>query len=245
MRSTNPFPEPGVDPRLPVDQLADWLLGTVVHCTLGLAIGMTAARIMRARHLRWSWAALGLMPVVLAASSLGGSTSTIAIAALSAALWGRRWHREDIDAGADLAELAARRRGPLDVLRASVRRAAMRRRATQGTDGWFRGEELILGRDESCRAVSVPCGGHGGGRHTLVVGATGSGKTITQTWMAVRAIERGMGAIVVDPKGDRRMREEVRRAARAAGRRFVEWAPDGDAVYNPYARGSETEIADK
>jgi conjugal transfer pilus assembly protein TraD len=94
-------------------------------------------------------------------------------------------------------------------------------------------------------AVPVPLGGATGGTHTLVVGATGSGKTVTQTWIAVRAIERGMGAVVVDPKGDRAMREEVRRAAEAAGRRFIEWTPEGPSVYNPYARGSDTEIADK
>src|SRR5207302_6593298 len=55
----------------------------------------------------------------------------------------------------------------------------------------------------------------------------------------------GMGAIVVDPKGDRGMCDELRRAAHAAGRRFVEWTPCGGSVYNPYARGSDTEIADK
>src|SRR5207302_1052811 len=55
----------------------------------------------------------------------------------------------------------------------------------------------------------------------------------------------GMGAIVVDPKGDRGMCDELRRAAHAAGRRFVEWTPCGGSIYNPYARGSETEVADK
>jgi type IV secretory pathway TraG/TraD family ATPase VirD4 len=92
--------------------------------------------------------------------------------------------------------------------------------------------------------VSIPFGG-ASGRHTLVVGATGSGKTVTQTWIAARAIERGMGAVVVDPKGDRGMREQVRRAALAAGRSFVEWTPEGDRVYNPFARGGASEIADK
>jgi conjugal transfer pilus assembly protein TraD len=65
------------------------------------------------------------------------------------------------------------------------------------------------------------------------------------TWMAVRAIERGMGSIVIDPKGDRDLCRELGNAARAAGRQFVAWTPQGPCVYNPYARGSETEIADK
>jgi type IV secretory pathway TraG/TraD family ATPase VirD4 len=93
--------------------------------------------------------------------------------------------------------------------------------------------------------VSIPCGGEGGGTHTLVVGSTGSGKTVTQAWIAMRAIEHGMGAIVLDPKGDRGMRDAVRGAAQAAGRTFTEWSPEGPCVYNPYSRGSETQIADK
>jgi type IV secretory pathway TraG/TraD family ATPase VirD4 len=54
-----------------------------------------------------------------------------------------------------------------------------------------------------------------------------------------------MGAVVIDPKGDRAMREALALAAAEAGRRFIEWTPSGPAVYNPLARGSETEIADK
>ncbi len=65
------------------------------------------------------------------------------------------------------------------------------------------------------------------------------------TWMVANAIERGMGAIVIDPKGDRDLRMHLRDAASAGGRRFIEWTPHGRTVYNPYARGSETEIADK
>jgi type IV secretory pathway TraG/TraD family ATPase VirD4 len=103
----------------------------------------------------------------------------------------------------------------------------------------------MIGRDETSRTLSIPFDGRSGGSHTLVVGATGSGKTTTQAWIAARAIEHGMGAIVVDPKGDRGMRDEVCGAAGAAGRRFVEWTPSGGSVYNPYARGGETEIADK
>jgi hypothetical protein len=242
MPAPNPYPAPGSNP---LEQLAHWLMNTTIHVALGLSIGMIAARLMRSRHLHWSWAAAGLALALLARPALGSSSSTLSVAALSATMWGRRWHREDIDAGTDLAAIAAGRRGPLDVLRSFACRAAFARSQTASARGWFRGDELILGRDESSRTLSIPFGGLTGGTHTLVVGATGSGKTVTQTWMAVRAIEHGLGAIVVDPKGDHGMRSEVRRAALAAARPFVEWTPDGPSVYNPYARGSETEIADK
>jgi hypothetical protein len=102
-----------------------------------------------------------------------------------------------------------------------------------------------VGREHGGRAVTIPLGGEAGGTHTLVVGATRSGKTVTMTWIAVHAIERGMGAVALDPKGDRDLRDALLEAASRAGRRFLEWSPQGGSVYNPYGRGGETEIADK
>jgi len=245
MPSSNPFPERQVSLQAPVERFGHWLLSVSMQCALGVVIGMIAARLMRGRHLHWSWAAAGLALVLLARSGLASATPTLAVAALCAALRGRRWHREDIDTGADLARLAVRRRGPLDLLGSVAAAAAHRYRSRPRVERRSCQQELVVGRDERRRAVSIPFGGDDGGRHTLVVGATGSGKTITQVWMALRAIERGMGAIVLDPKGDRVMRGQIRGAARAAGRPFAEWTPAGDSVYNPYARGSDTEIADK
>jgi Type IV secretion-system coupling protein DNA-binding domain len=240
-----PYSEGAVDPQATVEELLRWLLGATAHLVLGLALGMLAARLMRRRHLHWSWAACGLAPVVLARPYLAGWALTLMAATLLAAMRGRRWHREDVEAGADLADLATRRSRPLDLLRSLAGAALLRIRGRLGAERWLRGRELLLGLDENRRAVSIPFGGGGGGTHTLVVGATGSGKTVTQTWIATRAIEHGMGAVVVDPKGDRGIREQVRRAALAAGRSFLEWTPNGDNVYNPYARGGASEIADK
>ncbi|MGH2902333.1 MAG: type IV secretory system conjugative DNA transfer family protein [Solirubrobacteraceae bacterium] len=256
----------------PIEQLVHWLTAAVVHGVLGIAIGLVAVRLMHHRHLRWTWAPTALGVDLLVGPVFGGAVVwTFGIAAACATVRGRRWHREEIAAGADLAELAAGRRGPLDVLRTFVRRTAPRLipgwgpRSTTlagalvwlggvvgkvspiGTTArdWFRGDRLIVGEDERRGPVSIPLGGPTGGAHTLVVGATRSGKTVTMTWIAVRSIEHGMGAIVIDPKGDRDLSRELRDAALAAGRRFVEWAPQGPTVYSPYERGSETEIADK
>jgi type IV secretory pathway TraG/TraD family ATPase VirD4 len=228
-----------------IAQFVHWLLAATTECVIGLALGMLAARLMRSRHVHWSWAAGGLALLLVARPGLTGLALPLAVAAVFAATRGRRWHREDLEAGGDLAELASDRRVPLDLLRSFARRAAMCLRATLGPERWVRGQELMLGLDESYRAVTITLGGASGGRHALVVGATGSGKTVTQTWIAVHAIEHGMGAIVVDPKGDGSLREEVRRAALAAGRSFLEWTPEGNCVYNPYARGGASEIADK
>jgi hypothetical protein len=238
-------PEPRGAPLMPLEQVVHRLVGTAWHVSLGLLIGITVARLMRSRHLHWSWAAAAGLFAVLMRPAPASLFSTVGVAAVGATAWGRRWHREDIEAGSDLAEIAAGRRGPLDVLRSLSRgvplaTGGVRRRVRSSSGG-----ELVIGRDDEGRTVSIPFGGRGGGTHTLVVGATGSGKTVTQTWMAVRAIEDGMGVVVVDPKGDRGMREEIRRAGEGAGRVFIEWTPGGPSVYNPYARGSETEIADK
>ena len=248
-----------------------------MHGVLGILIGLIAVRLMHHRHLRWTWAASAFGVDVIAAPVLGGGASwTLGIAALCAAVRGRRWHREEVQAGADLAELAADRRGPVDALRTLARRTVPRliagwaprspiarwvaRSVTltggkvwfrgtgtgAGQKDWFRGDRLIVGEEEKKgRPVTIPLGAPTGGTHTLVVGATRSGKTVTMTWAAVRAIEHGMGVIVVDPKGDRDLCRELRDAAQAAGRQFIEWTPQGPSVYNPYARGSETEIADK
>ena len=245
MSPSKPFPETGADPLMPLAELAQWLLATAGHVALGLMLGMAAARLMRRRHLHWSWAAAALLCTLLVRPPFVIARSALLVAALSATMWSRRWHLDDIEAGGDLAEIAVGRRAPFQMLRSAARRAAWRHRETLGPSGWFCRGELIVGHDTGGRAVLIPFGGTTGGTHTLVVGATGSGKTVTQTWMAVRAIERGMAAVVIDPKGDGAMRAELVRAAGLAGRSFLQWTPDGASVYNPYARGSETEIADK
>jgi TraM recognition site of TraD and TraG len=270
---SNTSNEWGPNPLEPIDQLAHWLTSAAVHGAIGVLIGLIAVRLMHHRHLRWTWAAGAFGVDVIAAPVLGaGAAWTLGIATLCATVRGRRWHREEVQAGADLAELAANRRGPVDALRTLVRRtfprliAGSTPRSTiagwavqgvslvggkawshnAGGNDWFRDDRLIVGEEEKQGSlVTIPLGGPTGGTHTLVVGATRSGKTVTMTWAAVRAIEHGMGAIVVDPKGDRDLCRELRDAAQAAGRQFIEWTPQGPSVYNPYARGSETEIADK
>jgi hypothetical protein len=246
MPSSASLPEQGPGPLTPIVRLADRLAHMTLAVVIGLTIGIVLARLLRRGHLHWSWSAAGAAFVVLATRSvLAGLTSVLGVATVSATIWGRRWHRHDIALGADLATIAAGRRGPVDVVRSCASSAALRRRRGSGAEAWFHGEDLILGCDDRRRPVSIPCGGSGGGTHTLVVGSTGSGKTVTQTWIATRAIEHGMGVIVLDPKGDRGMRDALRRATGVAGSRFIEWTPQGPSTYNPYARGSETQIADK
>jgi type IV secretory pathway TraG/TraD family ATPase VirD4 len=233
------------DPLEPLIGLAHLLAAQAIELACGLTLGAAAARVLRARGMHWSWAALALGAVVLL-RSLEGAWTTVALAAsVGALLRSRRWHREDLDAGVDLARAARSRRRPHDTLRILFEPLRARLIRAHGSTGWFRGEELILGRTPGGRAVSIPFGGARGGTHALLVGATGSGKTMTQAWIAARGIDRGMGAIVVDPKGDSTIRTAVANAARRAGREFIEWTPDGPCAYNPFGRGSDSEVADK
>jgi conjugal transfer pilus assembly protein TraD len=227
------------------DQFAHWLYGTAIHCVLGVVLGMLLARAMRAQHLHWSWSAGALALLLVCEPSLPGQASTLALACLLASVRSRRWHREDLDAGADLAELANARRTPLELLRPLVQTSC--ERVQEMLSAKPRGDRraLVLGVDEQGRDVSIPFGGSDGGSHALVVGATGSGKTVTQASIADHAISEGMSVVVIDPKGDRGMREQLRNATIDAGRSFIEWTPDGERIYNPFARGSASEIADK
>jgi energy-coupling factor transporter ATP-binding protein EcfA2 len=143
-------------------------------------------------------------------------------------------------AAAALGVLFARRRGGGDLApRSWTRRRLSGRRPAVLTAGG-----LAIGSDERGQLVRIPLRQESGA-HTLVVGATGSGKTVTQAWIVARAIDHGHGAVIIDPKGDALLREQAWTAALAAGREFIEWTPDGPAIYNPYAHGSASEIADK
>jgi hypothetical protein len=188
---------------------------------------------MRRASLHWSWAAGALAGIALVHRPLAGALGTLVVAALTATARGRRWHREDLEAGLDLADAARRRLRPLDAARLAI----VSRRAGRG--------RLTVGEDERGRPVSIPFDGRHGGAHTLVVGATGSGKTVSQSWIAAHAIAAGMAAVVLDPKGDGALRGTLQAAARGAGRRFLEWTPTGPASYNPLAHGEATEIADR
>ena len=92
--------------------------------------------------------------------------------------------------------------------------------------------------------------------HTLVVGASGSGKTTTVMSKARDAVKRGQGLVFVDLKGGPDVPEVLSKFAKRYGRKFSHWTlqprdtpytgPDtqGPAYYDPLARGEATRRKD-
>jgi hypothetical protein len=204
----------------------------------GLVFGGALLVWLRHRRLRWTW---GLCVVPFAYGSwlvswraglllsVGGATTTIG---------GARLHMEAIGRGGEEARAARSAIGPLAVLRSLIAERGIRHHRRKGTT-------LAIGRTRRGSVCRVPIGGVGEGRHVLTVGSTGGGKTVSQAAIVAAHIDAGMAAIVVDPKGDRRLREVLRSSAAAAGVRFREWSPSGSTIYNPIATGNPDEIADK
>ena len=87
-------------------------------------------------------------------------------------------------------------------------------------------------------------------RHTQVVGATGTGKTVLFNSLLFGDLKRGYGAIVIDPKGERSLYDEVRAYCKSIGREedlFLLSAsyPEESSIWNPCALGSPSELQTK
>lgn len=87
------------------------------------------------------------------------------------------------------------------------------------------GASWIHGLEPKEQALFMPTEETAG--HTLIVGTTGSGKTRCFDLLITQAILRDEAVIILDPKGDRDLRESARRACQLAGKpdRFVSFHP--------------------
>ncbi|MDE3069274.1 MAG: DUF853 family protein [Acidobacteriota bacterium] len=240
-------------PAAAAEHLATGLVASALHLALALSLGWALARAIHVRRLHWSWArvalgaclllyALGLDHVLAAMPLLGVAGAPGALAAtITAMRLSRRWAlAEEAPGGCD-ALAGGERLRPAQALSSLV--ARLRSFGARGS-GCERAtpavaHRLVLGtRPGTRRAVSIEP------RHTVVIGATGSGKTVTLRRIMDEAT-RTMGAIAVDGKGDAELASDIARFAQQSGRRFVAWGPHLPSTYNPFAHGSDTEIVDK
>lgn len=184
---------------------------------------------------RWTW------PLVLLGFAgpvwLVGHVAGVAVIGAALIATGSAWrsHRNLRRAGGDIAARLAARPGPLAIVRRLLARRGARRVVTSAG--------MLVGHDHQHQAVRVPVTARA--THTLVLGATGAGKTVTQAWMLGRAVDAGHAVVCVDPKGDGLLLCELHSAAQRNGRRFALWTREGPCSYNPFAHGSDSELADK
>jgi TraM recognition site of TraD and TraG/Type IV secretion-system coupling protein DNA-binding domain len=168
-------------------------------------------------------AALALLsPVLLVLAALWTSAGVV-----GAAL-GRRWRLAALGAGGELREYEQARTG-------LVRGWQRRRRGTAANGRTYIASqgELIREREWPATEPSVPMSATGAGRlprragrHLLIAGATGSGKTVSaRRWLLARILADGVGVLVTDPKGDRDLESDLRAGARLARRPFVLFDP--------------------
>lgn len=83
------------------------------------------------------------------------------------------------------------------------------------------------------------------GAHTVIVGASGSGKSTTLLTILAEQVRRGKGLVAIDMKGSPAFAATLEHAAARAGRPFYLWTPDGPSAWNPLAYGNPTELKDK
>src|SRR3954466_13865338 len=222
----------------PLEPLQHMLISAAIALGAAALVTLSLVMFLRWLGLHWTWTLPGMLLWPLLLSFDQTAAVFAAGTALFATVTGARWHYDDLRHGADRAQDARDRRTPLD-----AGRERLQRRAVRG-GRWINRLGLAVGRDQRGRTVHIPIGTTSG-RHALVVGATGSGKTVTQAFIAGRLIRAGHGAVVIDPKGDRLLKDELEHAARETRRTLRVWTPDGPGVYNPFAHGTDTELADK
>ena len=87
-------------------------------------------------------------------------------------------------------------------------------------------------------------------RHTHIVGATGTGKTVLLEKLIEEDLKRGFGALIIDPKGEREFYESVKNLCGWLGREkdlklLSASFADESASWNPCVLGSSSEVQTK
>jgi hypothetical protein len=214
---------------------------------LGAALGLLGALGLRRGGLGWAWAPLSVsaalpwaafLVLLDRAAALPAAVLLLATAA-TATGWSLDAHLEDLRIGGDRETAARARRRPLDRTRARLTERGPRRADLLAS-------QIPLGRTAAGELVAITRGDARSGRHVLVPGATGAGKTTTLGALLVdHVVGAGHGAVVIEAKNDGALLEAARTAAEVAGRTFRLFSPEGPATYDPLAEGSVDERSER
>jgi hypothetical protein len=146
---------------------------------------------------------------------------------------------EDRRAGGDRAVSAQERRRLFDRLRHRGARGG-KRAARAMTDG------VPLGRTGRDELAVISRGSASSGHHVLIPGASGAGKTTSLAALLVDYVARShFGAVVLEAKTDRTLRESAEAAALAGGTAFHFLSPEGPGIYDPLKHGSVDERSER
>jgi hypothetical protein len=214
---------------------------------LGAALGLLGAVALRRGGLGWAWAPLTGLPLLpwaaaflaLDPAALPFLAAFAAAAIATATGWALDAHLEDLRIGGDRESAARARRRPLDRTRARLAERRSRRPALLRSS-------TPIGRTAAGELVAVPRGDARSGRHVLVPGATGAGKSTTLGALLVDHVARARhGAVVIEAKNDGALLRAARSAAEARRARFRLFGPEGPAIYDPLAHGSVDERSER
>jgi TraM recognition site of TraD and TraG/Bacterial protein of unknown function (DUF853) len=220
------------DPSELSEAMMDWAIVFAGAALVGIGLHLA----LRAAGLRWSWALpiFALAPALALLSLQAGLAA--AVASGSAVAIGLAWHRAELERGGEEAQRGRDRPGPLSLV--------SRREVAKAKHERIQSDRFALGETTGRRIRTIPFGSRQGVRG-LIVGAPGAGKTVTMAAIAAAYVSSNLPLFCIDPKGDPSLRAMLEAAAAVRGARFRAWSPGGPSVYNPLARGSATEIADK
>ena len=216
------------------------LVAVVAGIVVGALAAIPAHLLLAARNLRWTWA---LAPTGVGAVAVWATVvETWSVALLVGGLCSCRWawllERRDREAGGDARRRAGRAVGVGDAL--ARRRARRELRAGRLlAHGGF-----VLGADAKGLPVRLRFGG-ASGRHGLLLGASGSGKSNALLWTVSRHMEACFGIVVIDMKADPALAWRLRDEAERRGQPFYFWSLDGGHHWNPLVRGNRAELKDK
>lgn len=102
----------------------------------------------------------------------------------------------------------------------------------------------LIGTDRYARRIELS--DKAANQHTLVLGTTGSGKTVTVSNIVESAINRGLPLIYIDGKGDYDLACRVARYGQERDRPVSVFAMKGESIaYNPLATGGFTSKKDR
>jgi Type IV secretion-system coupling protein DNA-binding domain len=223
-------------------------LPALALCTLaGALLGLCGALTLRRRNLGWAWAPTAILlaaaPTAIVVALDRALAAPVGLgfvaASVTATGWGLDAHLEDLRIGGDRETSARARRRLLDpVRRLLAERPSARSRLLENS--------IPVGRTSAGELVEIGRGDARSGRHVLVPGATGAGKTTTLGALLVEHVVRaGHGAVVLEAKNDAALLGAARSAAASRGAAFRLFSPRGPAIYDPLAHGSVDERSER